>query len=33
MCNKEKYEVPSTIEDMDVVEELHKHIYQFHKNE
>jgi hypothetical protein len=31
MYNKQKYEVPSTIEDMDVVHELHSRIEEIHK--
>jgi hypothetical protein len=30
MCNKEKYDVPSTIEDIDVVGEIHKIITDIH---
>ena len=31
MYNKQEYEVPSTIEDMDVVHELHSRIEEIHK--
>jgi len=30
MFNKEKYDVPSTIEDEDVVHELHEHVRKIH---
>jgi propionyl-CoA synthetase len=33
MFNKEKYDVPSTIEDIDVVAELEHHVNKIHKGE